>query len=348
MKKFLIKILFFISPVVLWVLFEGFSPVDLFTYRPWEAIVFKTRMGNGKCFYPEMQISMTSVGDLCHHTPWEVKKYETWTTDALGYRNDSVITSPDIIIIGDSFITGSGLVQDSTLVNLIETLSDNTATAYAIAPGIFQDYTDFYNAGTFKKPKLLVFSIVERHVPPVYDPSAVKKQGMMKKVLNTLEKYHLNKFIDRLFKMNSIEWAKSRLLGYTGIGVPGKEGSRMFFLTGKALQHNDEELYSTLEAVQTYKNYCDSLGIDFLFLPIPDKESVYYENVPFEKQPDYLFQLDSLVKANNINTINVLKIFNEYRSGSRELLYHLDDTHWNALGVNLTAEAVWEYFSTLN
>ena len=99
-----------------------------------------------------------------------------------------------------------------------------------------------------------------------------------------------------------------------------------------------------IESLKSYKYYCDSLGIVFVFLPCPDKESVYFEFVPFSKQSSTLLTLDSILCENNINTINSLAIFNKNKKKS--LLYNYDDTHWSAAGVSLIApEILKKYFA---
>lgn len=91
-----------------------------------------------------------------------------------------------------------------------------------------------------------------------------------------------------------------------------------------------------MENIVSYKKYCDSIGVEFLFLPIPNKETVYYKNVPFETQPDYLFKIDSILNYRKVESINSLKIFND----SKKYVYHKDDTHWNYEGVNLIANEI--------
>ncbi len=115
---------------------------------------------------------------------------------------------------------------------------------------------------------------------------------------------------------------------------------KMFFLNGKDQADYMTNLITVAEVIESYKNFCDSLGIGFLFLPLPDKETVYYDLVPFKEQPNYLFELDAELKTRNISTINSLNAFNRYRQKNNSLIYHLDDTHWNSKGVNIIAEEI--------
>ena len=82
------------------------------------------------------------------------------------------------------------------------------------------------------------------------------------------------------------------------------------------------------------------LAAAFLYVPMPNKESVYYDFIPLNKQPDYLFKLDSILKEANVSTINTLEIYNNYRKINSALLYHLDDTHWNSKATDLVSKEI--------
>ncbi len=73
---------------------------------------------------------------------------------------------------------------------------------------------------------------------------------------------------------------------------------------------------------------------------MPDKESVYYDLVPKSSQSKYLLNLSVLLDKNNIENINTLDIYNKFRLNSNKYIYHLDDTHWNNVGVDIIADTV--------
>ena len=62
---------------------------------------------------------MLAVGDLCHHTEFEIEKDIRWKTDKIEYRNDSFVNKADVLLIGDSFFIGTSLSQDSTITNIL-------------------------------------------------------------------------------------------------------------------------------------------------------------------------------------------------------------------------------------
>lgn len=334
MKKFLKRSIPFLLPIAIIGSFEAFFPPNLFTNRPWEALLFKS---SSMPFYPSQKLDMISIGDLCHHTSNEVHKTEYWETDILGYRNNEFIEKADILIIGDSFIVGSSVTQDSTLANVMMKYSNLRTSVYALAPANFDVFVKLLDQKIIKKPKLLIFSLVERNIPALFIPFSSIKKKFDTDISNT-QIIH-----DKIKRRYFMKYIKARIFRVKGLGVEGTADSDMFFVSGKEQKYNDNYAKESLKSIQSYKSYCDNNGMDFLFLPIPNKETVYFDYVPFDQQPDNLLSLDSLLQLSGIKTINTLAIFNEYRETNSDLLYHKDDSHWNANGIKLIASELSTY-----
>lgn len=331
MNKFISKCVIFILPLIVLLSGDIFFSMDTFTHRPTEALVY--RSNKTMCFYPNQRLDNQSVGDLCHHTQFAIKKNENWITDKLGYRNDTFIKEADILLIGDSFIVGSGASQDSTMTNLLkEKLNRNV---YNIAPAKFSDFIVLLNQGVIEKPKIIIYSIVERNLPPTME--IVTEKDFAKEVSS------FTVFKDKVSRLYSLKYLKARVNGKHGNGIQGKKDSRMFFLNGKGQKYHYGKIIDVVKTIQSYKEYCDSIGVYFIFLPLPNKESVYFDKIPLKTQPDYLLKLDSLLRVNKIRTVNTLEIFNNYRTSNSNIIYHLDDTHWNARGIELIAKKISEF-----
>tara|TARA_B110000967_G_scaffold205027_1_gene248677 strand:+ start:1560 stop:2591 length:1032 start_codon:yes stop_codon:yes gene_type:complete len=339
MQKFIKKTIAFISPLIIIGLFEMLMPIDYFTHRPWEALLY--RSGDFP-FYPNQVLKMKSVGGLGFHTPFAVEKNEYWKTDKLGYRNNYFIKKADVLIIGDSFIAGSSVTQDSTLANQIMSISNEKTTVYSLAPATFNDFVNLLNQGIIEKPKLLILSIVERNLPPIFDEEAIAKKNFQIKNSNA------EIYFDKIQRFYSFEYMKARFLNKKGSGKKGIVDSKMFFVNGKAQKYDSNYLLKVFNSIKSYKQFCDKENIVFMFLPMPDKETVYFDLVPFKNQRTELLKLDSLLTLNGIYSINTLKVYNQYRKNKKALLYHLDDTHWNANSINLIAKDICEYARTHN
>jgi hypothetical protein len=325
MRIFIIKSLIFSAPILFLMLIEIILPLETFTYRPWEALRYNSKNGIAFPFIPNQRIKMHAVGDLCHHTKYQVSKYENWQTDSLGFRNEKFIKKPDIIILGDSFIAGSGLPQDSTINCLLE--KKTKRKVYGMAPFSFPEFVSLMNQGVISEPKILILGVAENHIPPplflstdLYNSSNLEKTSIIK---------------EKMTRLYSINYLKSRLLQLQGKGIKGFN-SDMFFENGASQYYPYEKIDKISETILQYKIFCDSKGINFIFLPLPKKETIYFDFIPLNNQPGFILKLESKLKDKGVTTIRTIETLNERKKD--RLLYHLDDTHWNSNGVNLISE----------
>ncbi len=342
MRKFLLNIIhFLIIPFFIWGIIEAFLPPTFFTHRHFEALSFKTNVPRKTDWYPNIHSKMMATGDLCFNTNNSVFKSEEWITDKFGYRNEEFVDKPDVLFLGDSFIMGSSLSQNELISNQVKIKSNDRIKVYNMAPSSFSIFDRYLKVKNIKKPKLIIFSIVERNIPEPIIYYNVTREMKYKKLIDDLFSIgNINVYIDKAFKQLSLQWIKARINRSRGFGMQATGNSNMFFLNGITQNPSESNLNSTVKIILSYKKYCDSNDIRFIFMPMPDKESVYYELVPFKQQPNYLFKLDSLLNIVGVSTINTLKIYNNYRKSSSKLLYHLDDTHWNSNATDLISTAI--------
>lgn len=339
MKAFLFKVLIFISPVILWAILEAFIlPPNFFTFRSWEALTFTKGFPADGPFYPNMSISMHEKGDMSPHLHKPSPQLTHWHTDSLGYRNNKLVRKPDILLIGDSFIAGSRLDQSQTLANVLDTMLAPKANIYSLAPSTFDRYNELYKAGILAKPKMIIYANVERTVPLPFD--SLKPLSPGRPWVQLFKKSGMSAVLDRLLRMYAIETVKATIKGRKG-HMRSPLDNQMYFLHGAEVPVDGRShLAQTSAALRTYKKYCDSQHIEFLFIPMPNKETVYYDLVPFESQPNYLLQLDSMLHSQQVPCINTVQMYNEERKKNTILLYHPDDTHWNVNAVRLVAQEI--------
>ncbi|MBP1639846.1 MAG: alginate o-acetyltransferase AlgJ [Bacteroidetes bacterium] len=348
MKHFLRKFLLFTSPILLLWITEAFIlPPNFFTYRLWESLRYSSQIPRVGPFYPNITLDMTEQGDLGHHTANAMDKKVVWKTDEWGFRNDRFIADPDVLIIGDSFVAGTGLSQDQTLTARLTALTGGKLKIYNMAPSSLDDMIYLMKNGIMHKPKLLIFSMVERSVPKPVTGHLSRPFDVNTASYNVKRKLYgltgFDAFYDRLTRFYDIRWAQARINKQQGSGLISPVDHHMLFLQGKkAVAKADARLKSVTRALISYKQYCDAQKIDFLFLPMPNKETVYYDLVPFPSQPDLLFRLDSALSQQGITTLNLLPLYNnERRKGA--LLYHPDDSHWNGYATQLVAAEIKNY-----
>ncbi|HET9571324.1 MAG TPA: hypothetical protein VFP20_07965 [Bacteroidales bacterium] len=340
MKKFLLTLLVFIVPVLLLMVTEVLLPSGFFAFRPWEGLMSSNKIPTYCTFYPNERMEMNSVGDLCHHTDHALIRKERWITDKLGYRNDAFVEAADILFIGDSFTVGTGLTQDDILSNKLRTKFGKGIRIYNMAPSSFSKFDYLLRLGVLKKPKLIVFEMVERNLPTSF--YFKKTSGLKNRMVKNAAYGQLIAVVDKAIRFSSLKWLNARINHSRGSGRPAVDHSGMYFLQGKQQSHASSDLNRTVKIIKSYQHYCDSLDIKFLYLPMPDKETVYYDLVPLKKQSDYLVRLDSSLQASQISSIHTLALYNEFRKTHSERLYQLDDSHWNPTAVELVSEELFK------
>ena len=340
MRKFLLYLFYFSLPIVVVCLLDSYVlPPIFFAQRVWDGL--STTNQKVQPFYPNYTIEMDEIGDLGFHTSKAIKKHVIWKTDDLGFRNDSIIHNPDILLIGDSFVAGTSLTQDKTLTAILDTLTKNKYRIYNIAPATFSSFMSLVNHKIIKKPKMIILFSVERFM---YLKADTSENILLSKELE--KQNHYEKFdetVDRLVKFTSRQWFSSLFKKRTGIGFPSAVNSKMLFFEGSKSIKRDLDIYKGSQlALSRYNEKCKQMGIQFLFVPMPNKESVYWELVPYKKQPNLLFRIDSALKKQNIAVINTLALYNEERRKGH-WLYHFDDTHWNENGVTAVANEIVKF-----
>jgi predicted AAA+ superfamily ATPase len=93
----------------------------------------------------------------------------------------------------------------------------------------------------------------------------------------------------------------------------------------------------SIDKIKEYSDFFTSRGIRFIFLPLPNKETIHYKNLR-TKKPEFLSRLIQKLQELNVEVIDTQKAFHEFYQETHTPLYQEDDTHWNAIGVKITAE----------
>ncbi|MBR3767176.1 MAG: hypothetical protein IKL10_02935 [Clostridia bacterium] len=105
---------------------------------------------------------------------------------------------------------------------------------------------------------------------------------------------------------------------------------------------SDRKIYNTAHNIALMQEFCESLGVSFVFTAAPNKNSVYYENMPsFYKrntENNNIARLIPLLKNENVNFVDLFTLFSE----SEEPLYLKTDSHWNNKGALIAFGAILE------
>lgn len=105
------------------------------------------------------------------------------------------------------------------------------------------------------------------------------------------------------------------------------------------IKHTDEQLLKTSQLLEDRKAWLDSLGIEYLFLPIPNKEPIYEEHLPYKirvnRGKSKYEQIIGYTREHSTfrNFIDVQQLFLDHKS--EQQLYLKTDSHWNHDGAYL-------------
>jgi hypothetical protein len=346
MKYFFLKLLLFLTPFVLVVLItQLFVPMNGYYFRFWEALQPKRLFGyfSGP-FYPSIKMSMKERGDLAPHTDLSVVKEVVWQTDKYGYRTSNTSDQHEIIIIGDSNIVGTGVTQEDILSEVVE--RKMKVSVYPYAPKTIEA---FLQEKRFikDKPKVVVFAEVERSLSEL--GSAENFVINSDNTSPFVEKIKLNKqlasvvtLIDRSF--DPLTWLYAKRLFTHKDPNPSYVyvSDRMLFLQGEEANSDipKEKIKQAVDTIISYNEIFKARGIKMIFLPIPNKENIYYKMMPTQKKPTFLKTVINELKKREVIVVDTQSLFEVAYEKEGFQLYHYDDTHWNSFGVKIAADGL--------
>ena len=310
----------------------NFLPSELFTYRTWEALAYQRLSAfNYGAFYRDESTRRSEYGDLAHHSEFELRKEDiVWRTDRLGNRNDEFVRAPDIVLVGDLNLTGSGVSQEDTLVNLIN--QSGRHRAYSIAPRNMNELAKMLTYGVIDTPRVVVFQQIERRIftiPPFSQIEWRLVGTIVSRIRANWAAGVAFEVLDKVYSQRPFRYVKARLEGAVGMenSIQSSVDNSFFFLGDADRSPSDEDLDALADRLVRYRDFLADRNIDFIFLPVPNKRTIYYDLVPLDSQPVFLARLIRKLRAEDIRVLDTLELFN--LNAGEQLLYFKDDTHWN-------------------
>jgi alginate O-acetyltransferase complex protein AlgJ len=349
-KTYPVKYLLFFLPFIAILCIELFIlPIHTFTFRTWESLIVKHSFGVLKGpFYPNTKVSMIEEGPLAFRTPLAVKKDVTWVTDKYGYRKtNSPSKSHPVMIVGDSNIAGSGLSQHELLSEALERRFG--ISVYPLSP---ERLRVLHGNSMFMEnpPGLVIMESIERglrdpKVSAPLKPGEFQQPSSFSRLIRAIQLNGiLQKFsilADRTLKGNMLQYLRARInrKGPSMDRMEMKSECPALFLHGTKV-NSDFPMEQIEQISQRLKMSSDVLlkkGIRFIFLPVPNKETIYFKCLGIER-PIFLDRLVQRLRELNVEVVDTLPAFEKAYQQRSMVLYHFDDEHWNAEGVNLAAD----------
>ncbi|MCJ8166731.1 hypothetical protein MKJ04_17930 [Pontibacter sp. E15-1] len=346
-KKLLLKLTLLAFPFILWPLVEVFVlPMNYFTFRIWETISVNTVRVMSGPFYPNMHLKMVEEGELAPRTPYAKKRLVEWRTDEYGYRNSD--TKHDVLLIGDSNITGAKLSQDETLAAVLE---DNLGKpVYSFAPATVNRFlaTDRFEE---QPPELVIVSSIERRIPEL---PAAGENSFGSKVRNYTGNLINASPVLTYLAVTADRISKLGLYRYTLATIERATGKREyiaynneFFIEGEVANRDfsEQEVDQIADVLEGYRDALAKRGIRFMFLPIPNKENIYYQLLPSQKKATFLPRLMAKLDQRGVEYVNIQDRFDSLYQQKQVSLYPADDAHWNNVAVEVAAQLVTKHIA---
>jgi len=356
MKTLAFKSMVFLGGILVFITALACLPLDTFTFRNWESMLWGTdlRPTIGK-FYPNKTVRRVESGDLGHGSKYqELKKNILWKTDRFGFRNDPE-KSKDcrIVLVGDSNSVGTGTSQASILS---EQLSDRlNAPVYNYSPmGIDADFINNLEAMRIR-PRMVIYETSGVGIPP-FDSTFLNPNRGIRQIVKERTRDFLNAdslmwfeiALDRFWKREPLRCLQSRIdsaFGVLAMPVIVGDDNMLFLkesLTGEFL--DNDIIQKNAETIAAISTSLKSLGIDFVFVPLPDKESIYREllsrNIQGElKNQDFFIKLKRELDQRGVKSVDLHSRFRaDALAGKR--LYFSDDKHWNTAGIEIASDLI--------
>ncbi|MCH9647263.1 MAG: hypothetical protein K0U98_03425 [Deltaproteobacteria bacterium] len=297
---------------------------------------------------------MTAEGDLGRQGSYAVGKKVRWQTDSYGYRSSPADDEVyEIVLVGDSFAVGSSLDHEDTLAGQLGNLLKRDV--YAFAPEA--RFSVPLRSARFQNPRTSCFVLVlsersleglplaEGTLESLASSPATSFSGLVilidrlaKASLLRAGRNNIRRWFSRIAEMAvgvepSIPMHPSAIVGANGVLFrdPRLEDDQAY---GKP-----EAADRLIEVLHSYRTAAEALGKHFVFMPIPEKETVYWQRTGGLRDPEIYLSFVKRTEMSGIATVDLLTPYLEFEARDDRIdLYHADDSHWTALGVSVAAE----------
>lgn len=351
--------LLFIGGILLFILIITLIPRDIFTFIIEEPTSWVSRIRPTiGVFIPNKTIIRNIGGDLGRGSKYEkINNNIIWKTDKYGFRNDSSkVMEYEIVLVGDSFSAGpSNVSQEFILSTQIGNKVKHNV--YNYSPMKIDEYF-INNLNTMNiKPKLVIYQVVERIIPKIVGCELKSKNNLnvilmdnIKLILGLDFLSYIEIIINNFLMRGPIIYLEDKINSiFCNLRLPVVVGSDNVLFYKGSLEINsmvidDDDIRNIAIKLKFINDSLKFLGIDFIFLPVPNKESVYYELLPEETKMNfrnrhYLTKLHDELRSLGVRSIDTYSVFrSRFLAGER--LYFLDDTHWNKEGIELASELI--------
>ena len=261
--------------------------------------------------------------------------------DKFGFSNVYQNKFPDIIFIGDSFLNDPFTSCNNGIQSLTDNMFNRKISYNIGSEGCcgFKVYNELMNIFFQKKPKLIVFEVVERNAKD----NILKATAELK---NRTEQTDIFKylFLDLIFGDNYKSLEQSNIFKkkkvYSNLGYEHfVENRKIWFLNNKLTRISAPDIENIIQSMKVIKQILIEKNIQIIFVIAPDKESVF----PKMFGVSNLEILQNEMVNNNIDYIDMYTPMLNHGIN----YYSLGDSHWNANAIKLFSHQVFYKYNEI-
>lgn len=326
-------------------------------FRPWERLHDESTYR----FFTNRSITTTAIGDLSRETSiraLQVEKQVTFTTDEWGLRNTNAVLHPEIVVLGDSYLAGSGTTDADTLTAKMSSMLGTSVYNFGVqsidVPALFLRDPRFSEI----PPEILIWAPVARRIRPRPLSIPVKTDeppSLAQRLIATHREVGeaLALYKERMNRDNQLSFQARylyngllyRLMGHENLIYPeGPEGSPALALDVEAqglhVSPLERGVREVVSMVRAFSQFLDEHRVRFVYCPIPESATIYPELFQDRKRivtPSFLDILISELEEAGVVTVDLRPVFAAHKS---PYLYYRDDSHWNPRAIELAAGAL--------
>lgn len=184
-------------------------------------------------------------------------------------------------------------------------------------------------------------------------PSLKTEEGINLNYLSDLGAYFSDHYAFRedLVSLNAKITAKIFGVSSEDDIILGTDGWLYYSSTLDDYQHNnsvsERTLYSMARNTKLMQEYSNLLGVDFIFIIAPNKNSLYGQNMPSIYKTNVSPESDArrllpYLQDESVNYIDLFELF----ENQDEVLYYKEDSHWTEKGALLVYNTLLDYNGT--
>ncbi len=275
---------------------------------------------------------------------------ERFHTDGHGFRSHpgSKQGPVEILLLGDSFAVSSGVNDEENLAARLEHWSGQRVFNAAGTFPTFERLEKWMGMLQMNRGTVILQHLERKQIPRNFWRTGVRMRFPFNLLHSPFENSPLKVMVQRSFRVLQDDRLLPNLAKDAVIIGDLPTGDVMLFpRTDASERHSPQQADELADSLTLLAHRLEGRGLKFLVALVPNKFTVYG---PLLKPPlvvdehlNYLGDLARALGKRNISVVDVTpNLANE--AGARlpggKYVYFLDDTHWNADGIDISAQVI--------